>query len=148
MLRSSHASDGAPSSSRDISVRVTLADARAGLRNALRGLMESEDDRQVIGEAADLRSTLRLIRAERPHVLVLDLRLRDGSGLAGIEDLRRRFPATEIVVITMHARLNFAERAAQAGALGLVLKDSAETELGEAVRRAAHGEPYVSPRVS
>lgn len=132
---------------RDGPIRVVLADEHAVLRGSLRRLVEAEPDLRVIAEADDLGATVRLVLRERPDVLVLDVRLADRPTLETVEMLRCEAPGTDVVIITMHESRRFVERAVRAGARGFVLKDSAETELCEAVRRAAHGEQFVSPRV-
>jgi two-component system, NarL family, response regulator NreC len=118
------------------------------MRNSLRKLLDHEQDVEVIAEADDLESVLRHVRDYRPHVLVLDLTLSGGSGSEAIGQLRDRAPATEIVVLTMEDNPVFVQRAFIAGALGFVLKDLADSELPQAIRAAARGEEYISPRVA
>jgi two-component system response regulator NreC len=80
-------------------------------------------------------------------VLVLDLNLPGGSSLKHIPAMRQEFPDTQIVVLTMQNEPAYAREALGAGALGYVLKEAAETELVEAVRRAAEGDIYLNPRL-
>jgi DNA-binding NarL/FixJ family response regulator len=87
------------------------------------------------------------VRRLYPQVLVLDLRMPDGSSAERIERLREQSPRTEIVVITMHRSDRFAELAHNAGAIGFVLKDTADVELSDAVRCAARGVRYSSPQL-
>lgn len=129
-------------------IRVVLADAHASLRRTLRLLLEQEEDLRVVAEAADFASALRQVRRHRPDVLVLDLRMPDGSIADWIARLRERSAAVQIVVITMEKSQPFAEQARRAGAIGFVLKDTADAELCDAVRDAARGVRYESPRVS
>jgi two-component system response regulator NreC len=95
-----------------------------------------------------LTSTVSHVHNDRPHVLVLDLSMPDGSGLEVIDELRERAPETQIVAITMNDTPMFAHQALAAGAVGLVLKNHADSELSEAIRAAARDEEYVSPRVA
>ncbi len=129
-------------------IRVVLADDHAMVRRTLRLVLESEQDVDVIAEAVDLSAVLRHVGRHVPHVLVLDLRLPNGSSIEMIRQLRARFPETEVVVLTMEESPLFAKHAIDAGAIGFVVKDRADTDLLTAVRRAAHGEKYVSPRVA
>jgi len=129
-------------------IRVVLADDHAMVRRTLRLVLESEQDVDVIAEALDLSAVLREIGRHIPHVLVLDLRLPNGSSVAMIRQLRARFPETEVVVLTMEESPLFAQRAIDAGAIGFVVKDRADTDLLTAVRLAARGEGYVSPRMA
>jgi two-component system, NarL family, response regulator NreC len=130
------------------SIHVILADDHSLMRRGLRLLLDGEDGVEVIAEAVDLASVVRLVCSRRPHVLVLDLSMPDGSSIETIGDLRKRVPDTQIVVLTMDDSPVFAQRALAAGALGFVLKDLADDDLPQAVRAAARGEEYVSPRVA
>ena len=102
----------------------------------------------MIAEASELTAAVRLVRAHRPDVLVLDLRMPGGSSIETIGKLREQAPDTQIVVVTMEDSPVFAQRALDAGALGFVVKDLADEELPQAVRAAARGEEYVSPRLA
>jgi two-component system response regulator NreC len=129
-------------------ITVIVADDHHAVRRNVRFLLELEADLTVIGEAADLSTAVRHVSARLPHVLVLDLRMPDGSSTEVIGELRAAVPETEIVVLTMEASGAFAHQAIRAGAIGFVLKDRADVELPEAVRQAARGEEYVSPHVT
>jgi two-component system response regulator NreC len=127
---------------------VVLADDHSVVRRTLRRLLDTEEDVDVVAEAADLPTATRHVHAHVPHVLVLDLQMPNGSSLDMISRLRAQVPGTEIVVVTMETSPLFAQRAIDAGAVGFVLKERADCELSEAVRRAAKGREYVSPRVA
>jgi two-component system response regulator NreC len=124
---------------------IVLADDHAVVRNGLRMLLDAEADFEVVAEAGDLDTTGRYVGAHRPQVCVLDLNMREGSSLPLIPELRERSPDTAIVVLTMQNDPAFAREALRAGALGYVLKQSAGTELVDAVRAAAAGERYLNP---
>lgn len=129
-------------------IRVVLADDHAAVRRNLRLLLDAEEDVEVIAEATDLSMVARHVHGHRPHVLVLDLGLPNGSSIEAIRRLRVQVPDTEIVVMTMQDSPVFAQRALDAGAVGFVLKDRADSELPTAVRCAAQGKRYVSKRVA
>jgi two-component system, NarL family, response regulator NreC len=129
-------------------IRVVLADDHALMRRSLRLLLENEQDLEVIAEAGDLQTVTRHVREHRPHVLVLDLGMPNGSSVQAIRRLRAEVPGTEIVVLTMEESPVFAQQALDAGAIGFVLKDMADEDLPPAIRRAARGQHYVSPRVA
>jgi two-component system response regulator NreC len=132
----------------DSTIRVVLADDHAIVRRNLRLLLDDEDDVDVVSEAETIGSVLLNVTGHGPHVLVLDLQLPGGSSIEAIRRLRQRVPATEVVVLTLERSPAFAQRAIDAGAIGFVLKDRADTELPEAVRRAARGDEFVSPHVA
>ena len=118
------------------------------MRRSLRLLLDSEPDIEVVGESSELATATRQVSKLDPDVLVLDLRMPDGSGFDIVGRLRDEAPRTRIVVITMYDDQVFVRHAHQAGALGFVLKDTADAELPEAVRHAARGRTYTSPRVT
>ncbi len=126
---------------------VVLAEDHALMRRSLRALLEREPDVAVLGEAEDLALACERVRALSPDVLVLDLRLRDGSSLQAIGELREQAPRTRVVVLTAEDNPLFAEHALAAGALGFVQKEHADVELPAALRAAARGARYVSPRI-
>ena len=130
------------------SITVVLADDHPTLRRSLRRLLDGAQHVSVIGEASDLAAATREVHARLPRVLVLDLGLPDGSSIETVSRLRRDVPHTEVVILTMDESPLFAQQAFDAGAVGFVLKDRADSELVEAVHRAARGEEYVSPRVA
>lgn len=128
-------------------IRIVLADDHAVVRSGLRMLLESENDFEVVAEAGDLESAQRYVRGHHPSVLILDLNMPGGSSLEAIPAIRQGSPDTQIVVLTMQQEPAFARHALSAGAIGYVLKEAADEELVEAVRRAARGESYLNPRL-
>ena len=141
--RASTRSDGPPPPL----IRVVIADDHAVVRRGLRQVLDAEDGLEVLAEASDLDGTRRYLRGHHPDVLVLDLNLSGGSSLGAISELRAEFPDTQIVVLTMEGEPRYAREALSSGALGYVLKEAAESELVEAVRRAAAGDTYLNPRL-
>jgi two-component system response regulator NreC len=136
-----------PDAMTTLPIRVVIADDHAVVRRGIRQVLASEDGFQVVAEAADLEAARRYVLGHRPHVLVLDLNLPGGLSLGAIPSLRAEFPDTQIVVLTMQNEPAYAREALGSGALGYVLKEAAESELIEAVRRAARGDNYLNPRL-
>jgi two-component system, NarL family, response regulator NreC len=128
-------------------IRIVLADDHAVVRSGLRLLLDGEPEFEVVAEAGDLESARRYVRGHDPDVLVLDLNMPGGSSLEAIPEIRAEAPRTQIVVLTMQQEPAFARHALGAGAIGYVLKEAADDELVEAVRRAAAGESYLNPRL-
>jgi two-component system response regulator NreC len=124
---------------------IVLADDHAVVRSGLRMLLDAEPDFEVVAEAGDVESAMRYVRGHRPSVLILDLNMPGQSSLPAIPALRQEFAETQIVVLTMQNDPAFAREALRAGALGYVLKEAADQELVEAVRKAADGETYLNP---
>jgi two-component system, NarL family, response regulator NreC len=128
-------------------IGVVIADDHAVVRRGLKQLLGAEPDLEVLAEAGDIEDARRYVRGHHPQVLVLDLNLPGGSSLKHIPAIRTESPDTQIVVLTMQNEPAYAREALGAGALGYVLKEAAETELVEAVRRAAVGDTYLNPRL-
>jgi two-component system, NarL family, response regulator NreC len=126
-------------------IRIVLADDHQVVRSGLRMLLDGERDFEVVAEAGDVESARRCVRGHRPRVLVLDLNMPGASSLEAIPVIREESPATQIVVLTMQREPAFAREALSVGALGYVLKEAADEELVEAIRRAAAGESYLNP---
>jgi two-component system, NarL family, response regulator NreC len=129
-------------------IQLVVADDHHVVRRALRLWLESEKHVEVIAEAGDVPTAIRHVKRHLPHVLLLDLRMPNGSSIEAIRRLRDEVPETQIVVATMEESPLFARQALDAGAIGYVLKNNADTELQAAVRCAARGETYVSPCIA
>ncbi len=127
-------------------LRVVIADDHSLLRRGLRQLLEDEGV-EVVAEAGDVDTARRYVRGHHPNVLVLDLNMPGSSSLESIPVIRSESPLTQIVVLTMQDEPAYARQALSAGALGYVLKESADSELVEAVRAAAEGQSYLNPRL-
>jgi two-component system, NarL family, response regulator NreC len=128
-------------------IRVVIADDHSVVRRGLRQVLEAEGGFEVVAEAGDIAAARRYVRGHHPDVLVLDLNMPEGSSLDAVPDLRAEFPDTQIVMLTMQNEPAYARQALSTGALGYVLKDAADAELVEAVRRAATGDSYLNPRL-
>jgi two-component system response regulator NreC len=129
-------------------ITVVLADDHVLMRRNLRLLLSTEARVKLVAEADNLLTVERCVTDNRPHVLVIDLSMSNGTSLEVIRRLRTEVPGTQIVVLTMDESSVFAQEAHDAGAIGFVIKQSADDELLEGVRNAARGKSYVSPRVA
>jgi two-component system response regulator NreC len=128
-------------------ITLVIADDHTVVRKGLRLLIDAEPGLKVVAEAGDVPDAIRLTRAHRPRVLVLDLNMPGGSSLEAIPEIIREANDTAIVVLTMQDDPSFARQALRAGASGFVLKEAADDELLEAIRLAARGETYLNPRL-
>jgi two-component system response regulator NreC len=117
------------------------------VRGALRALLESAAEFEVVAEAGDAEEAVRKVLAYKPAVIVLDLSMPGGSSLTAIPRMLEASPKTAVVVLTMEDEPRFAREALRAGALGFVLKEAADAELVEAVRAAMQGLRYLNPQL-
>jgi two-component system response regulator NreC len=127
-------------------IRIVLADDHRVVRTGLGLLLEAEEAIDVVAEAGDVDSAVRAVLGHKPDVLVLDLNMPGTqTSLEALSLIRERSAQTATVVLTMQEDPEYARSALRAGALGYVLKEAADTELVEAVRRAAEGRTYLNP---
>src|SRR3954454_13894251 len=131
----------------DDEITLVIADDHTVVRKGLRLLIDAEPGLRVVAEAGDVPNAVRLTKAHRPDVLVLDLNMPSGSSLDALAQLGREQPATRVVILTMQDEPEFARQAMGAGAEAYVLKEPADTELVEAVAAAAAGGIYLNPRL-
>ena len=130
-------------------ITIVLADDHAVVRRGLRLVLDAEEGLEVLAEAGTTDDALRLVMAHRPTVAVLDLNMPGtlSSSLEVLPLLAAEAPATRIVVLTMQEDPQYARNALAAGANAYVLKEAADNELVEAIRRAAAGDVYLNPKL-
>ena len=128
-------------------IHILLADDHVMVRQGLRVLLE-QVGMVVIGEASDGQEALRMARAHRPDVAVLDIAMPHLNGLETARRLREAWPQIKVIVLTMHTEEPYVFAALQAGAVGYVLKSQAAVDIVQAIHDALHGAIYLSPRVA
>ncbi|HTX46494.1 MAG TPA: response regulator transcription factor [Solirubrobacteraceae bacterium] len=132
----------------DRRIRIVLADDHQVVRRGLELVLSGTPEFEVVAQVGDVSSVGIAVREHQPDVLVLDLHMLGQSSLEAIPTLRGTYPQTQIVVLTMEASPSLVRAARRAGALGYVLKEAVDSELSEAVRRAAVGRSYLNPRLA
>lgn len=129
-------------------IRIVLADVHPVVREGLAGMLDAEDDLEVVGQAADGRDAVRLTAELRPDLVLTDLRMPVLDGVGAIVEIRRVAPATPVLVLTTYDTDADILRAVEAGAAGYLLKDTPRAVLVDAVRAAARGETVLAPAVA
>ncbi len=129
-------------------ISVVLTDDHSLIRAGVRGLLERMDNVEVVGEAADGRSGLERVGTLRPDILMTDIGMPVLDGLALTALVVRDFPATRVIILSMHTAREYADRALRAGAVGYLTKDSTTDELELAIRAVSRGGAFLSPAVS
>ncbi|TQM57387.1 response regulator [Humibacillus xanthopallidus] len=130
-------------------VRVVLVDDHPVVRAGLRALLGGQDDLAVVGEAGDLDTAERVVRAEHPHVVLMDLSLGDGPG--GAETTARLLALPDpphVLVLTTYDTEADILRALEAGAVGYLLKDAPPEQLFAGIRATARGETVLAASVA
>jgi two-component system, NarL family, response regulator NreC len=122
-----------------MSVRVFIADDNSVLRGGLRALVDTQPDMEVVGEAANGPDAVVAVQTTEPDVVLMDLSMPNGGGLAAIVALKQLGSKARIVVLTVHDERGYVRAAERAGAVGYVVKSAVDTELLTAIRAVAEG---------
>ncbi len=128
--------------------RVLLADDHKILRQGLRTLLEQEKDIQIVGEADNGRSSVKLTGELAPDVVIMDVAMPDLNGIDATRRITEAEPRTRVLALSMHNDGRYVKGMLQAGARGYILKDCAAEELTHAIRTVMAGQIYVSPGVT
>lgn len=126
-------------------IRVVLADDHAVLRAGLRALIEGEPDIEVVGEAPNGAEAVAVVQREQPDVVVMDIAMPVMNGLEATERIGALNLGAKVLVLTMHAEEQYLFQVLQAGGSGYVLKQSADSELMDAIRAVHRGEAFLYP---
>jgi two-component system, NarL family, response regulator NreC len=129
-------------------IRVLLADDHTLVRSGIATLLQSNKDFLVVGEAEDGDEAVRKTGELKPTVVVLDLSMPKLSGIEATKQIRKRYPDVYVLVLTMHENEEYVYQILKSGAAGYVLKSAGKDELIAAIRAAARGEKFFSPRIS
>ncbi|HQF63511.1 MAG TPA: response regulator transcription factor [Anaerolineaceae bacterium] len=130
-----------------MSVRILIADDHLIIRQGIRLILETGEDFELVGEAADGAEALRLCRELHPDVVLMDLRMPGMDGITAIEHLRVEMPEIGVVILTTFNEDDLMRRGLRAGAKGYLLKDTSRERLFHAIQAAARGETLLAPEM-
>jgi two-component system response regulator NreC len=128
-----------------VPIRLLLVDDHAVVRSGLRRVLEAESDLEVVAEAASVRDAVFEARAQKPDVILMDIGLPETSGIEGTPAVLHEAPDAKVLVLSMQDDPRYVREAFAAGARGYVLKEAADTEVVDAVRKVADGGQYLHP---
>ncbi len=131
-----------------MSIRILLADDHKITRQGLRSLLDKQSDMEVVAEAEEGRTTVRLVRELLPDVVIMDVSMPDLNGMEAARQITREFGNVRIVALSMHSDSLFVTEMLKSGASGYLLKDCAFEELARAIRAVVAGKTYLSPSIS
>lgn len=131
-----------------MTITVFLADDHAIVRDGLRVLLEAQKDIQVVGTASDGQQALKIIEADPPDIVLMDISMPRLNGIDAAARITKSCKDTRTIILSMHANSEYIYRALKAGAHGYLLKESAGQEVIKAVRHVHKGNRYFSERVS
>ncbi len=129
-------------------IRLLIAEDQPLIRKAFVALLELEPDISVVAAAADGAEAIRAARAWRPDVILMDIKMPRVDGIAATRAVLQDNPETNVIVLTTFETDELVFEAILAGAKAYLLKDAEESEILEAIRAAARGEPRLSPRIA
>lgn len=129
-------------------IRILLADDHGIVRSGLKALLDDVSDMQVVGEAVDGRQAVHLTRELSPAVVVMDIGMPNLNGLDAATQILQDSNSVEIIILSMYTDESYLLRALEIGIKGYLLKDNADEDIERAIRSAAAGHPFFSPRIS
>lgn len=128
--------------------RIVIVDDHPIVRQGLTQLLAEQSDFDVIGEASDAGGAMDLIEQQHPDLVIVDISLKDISGMELIKQIRARDEEIKILVSSMHDEKLYAERCLHAGAMGYISKDETTEKVVGAIRQILNGKVYLSPEMS
>ena len=129
-------------------IRVALVDDQAMVRAGFRMILESEPDITVVGEAADGREAIEVVKRSSPHVVLMDVRMPLMDGIEATENIVRSGTEVRVLILTTFDLDDYVYSALRAGASGFLLKDAPAEQLINAVRVIAAGDALLAPSVT
>jgi DNA-binding NarL/FixJ family response regulator len=131
-----------------MTIRVVLADDHAMVREGLRHVLHDEPGFSVVGEAASATEVVPLAISLAPDVILLDIAMPGGGGLAATAAIKRAIPGARVLLLSMYDSIEYVREGLRLGANGYLLKDSAGAELRSAIRAVQAGGTYLSPAIA
>jgi DNA-binding NarL/FixJ family response regulator len=128
--------------------RVMIVDDHEVVREGLRSLLRRRQELAVVGEADSVASAIEEARKTEPDVVIMDVRLPDGSGIEACREIRAERPDTKVLILTSYADEEAVFASIMAGAIGYLLKQTSTNTLIEAIERAMRGESLLDPAVT
>jgi DNA-binding NarL/FixJ family response regulator len=129
-------------------LRVMLVDDHELVRGGIKSLLEGTEDIQVVAEAGGVREAVERAGWARPDVIVMDVRLSDGSGIEATREIRAKLPKTQVLMLTTFADDEALLASVMAGAAGYVLKQIKGPDLVRAIRTVGQGESLLDPAMT
>lgn len=129
-------------------ITIIIADDHPIFRKGLKEIIQAEDAFTIVGEAGDGEEALKLITDKIPAIAVLDIGMPQLGGMEVLKEIKTKSINTKIIFLTMHNDEEFLFKALDSGAVGYVLKDSAVSEIINAIKYVAEGSNYISPALT
>jgi len=128
--------------------RILLADDHKIIRDGLRSLIEKHPEMEVVGEAENGRTTVKLAQELEPDVVIMDISMPDLNGIDATQQIVADVPDVKVIALSMHSDKRFVVGMFKAGACGYLLKDCAFDELEQAINTVLSDQTYLSPKIA
>ena len=129
-------------------IRILIVDDHPIVRRGLTQLINREKGLAVCGEAENAHKAMEAIKTLHPDMAIVDISLKESSGLELIKDIKALYPKMPILVVSMHDESVYAERVLRAGARGYVMKQEATEKVAKAIRQVLDKGTYVSDKIA
>lgn len=129
-------------------LKILIAEDHQTVREGIKLLVNAQDDMEVVGEADDGEAAVGLVTQDQPDVIVMDISMPGQNGLKTTKILRSKYPDLKILTLTRHTDDGYLRQMISAGSNGYVLKQSAPTELLNAIRAVGRGDSFVDPSLT
>lgn len=131
-----------------MSIRVLIADDHKVVLEGLQGLLELEDDIEVVGGALNGTEAVQLAQQLRPEIVIMDVAMPGINGIIATEQIRRELDGTNVIGLTVHNSNQIASDMVRAGASGYVVKNASVEEVIHAIRVVTNGKTYYSSSIT
>jgi len=131
-----------------MNIRILVADDHKIMREGLRALLDKQSDMQVVAEAEDGLTTVRLARELAPDVVIMDIAMPDLNGIGATKKIKAELPNVKVIALSMHSDRRFIAEMFRSGASGYLLKDHSFEELSNAIRVVVSNRIYLSPSIA
>src|SRR5213592_2621781 len=128
-------------------ITVLLADDHMVVRQGLRALLQTERDIEIVGEAETGRQAVRLAKALKPDVVVMDIAMPQLTGLEATRQILKEVPSSRVLILSSYSDDEYVHQLTEAGAAGYLLKGAVVTDLVKAIREASKGRAFFSPAI-
>lgn len=129
-------------------IKILIADDHCIVRAGLKKILNEESDFEVLGEAANFKEVLSILKNVTPDIILLDISMPGRNGLEILKEIKLLYKTIKVLILSMHPEDRFAVRAIKSGAVGYISKESAVDDLVNAIRRVDKGNKYISSNLA
>lgn len=130
-----------------MSIKILLADDHHIIRQGIRALLEAQKDFEIVAEADDGRTAVKLVRQHNPDVIIMDVSMPELNGIDATRQILRETDKAKVIALSMYSDKRFIKGMLEAGASGYLLKNCVAAELISAIRSVMKGQKYLSPQI-